>query len=359
MNVQGLVDQFGSDTAASAALGAGGLGNLDAIESVGVSMSAESDGIAIDFTTNLDPTKLTKEQRDVLAAPDHDNTTLAFVPADAFGVVAGEHLDSSLTTMLDTIEQQTPDATAAIDEAGLRDLVAAMTGDLALEVGPGTDGPVSGAVLLGTDDEAGMQTFLDNVGTLVSQQLQLTAHLDAPSNLLKKMELCQGTPKQISRCQQHIIDGIDVTAPLDTTPLVTEEYKGVTISSFDVPPLRSAGFQPAYAVVEGAGIIATSPLEIHQLIDTKASGTDVRSSPVFTSATAKVPTSEGFFFLDIQAIAGTVRQSLPPEAQAAYDRDVASNLAPIRAFVVGSESDEQHQTVRMFLQIGGGPAASS
>ena len=77
---------------------------------------------------------------------------------------------------------------------------------------------------------------------------------------------------------------------------------------------------------------------------------------MFTSATAKVPTREGIFFLDIQAIAGTVRQNLPPEAQAAYDRDVAPNLAPITAFVVGSESDEQHQTVRMFLQIAGPPA---
>jgi hypothetical protein len=362
VNVQGLVDQFGSDTAASAALGAGGLGNLDAIESVGVSLSAESDGIAIDFTTNFDPTKLTKEQRDVLAAPDHDNTTLAFVPADAFGVVAGEHLDSTLTTMLDTIEQQTPDATASIDQAGLRDLVAAMTGDLSLEVGPGTDGPVSGAVLLGTDDEAGMQTFLDNVATLVSQRLQATASFDPPQDLLKGMELCQGTPKQIARCRQRILGGFGgftVTAPFGSTPLATEDYKGVTITSFDWPPLRSSGFQPAYAVVDGAGVIATSPQEIHQLIDTQASGTDVRSSPVFTSATAKVPTSEGFFFLDIQAIAGTVRQSLPPEAQAAYDRDVAPNLAPIHAFVVGSESDEQHQTVRMFLQIAGGPAASS
>jgi hypothetical protein len=180
-----------------------------------------------------------------------------------------------------------------------------------------------------------------------------------PDDLLSQMEACHGTPKQIARCQQRIIDGVNLGSTTVAAPLVTEEYKGVTISSFDVPSLRSAGFQPAYAVVEGAGVIATSPQEIHQLIDTKASGTDVRSSPVFTSATAKVPTREGFFFLDVQAIAGTVRQNLPPEAQAAYDKDVAPNLAPITAFVVGSESDEQHQTVRMFLQITGGPAASS
>jgi hypothetical protein len=359
VNVQGLVDQFGSETAASAAVGAGGFGNLDAIESVGVSLSAESDGIALDFTTNFDPTKLTKEERDVLAAPDHDNTTLAFVPADAFGVVAGEHLDSAFQGMLNTIEQQTPDATDAIDQAGIRDLIAAMTGDLAVEVGPGTDGPVSGAVLLGTDDEAGMQTFLDSVGALVSQQLAQLGSTAVPDDLLSQMEACHGTPKQIARCQQHIIDSVDLGGTQPASPLVTEEYQGVTISSFDVPELRSAGFQPAYAVVDGAGVLATSPQEIHQLIDTKASGSDIRSSPVFTSATAKVPTAEGLYFLDVQAIADTIRQNLPPEEQAAYDRDVAPNLAPISAFVVGSESDEQHQTVRMFLQITGGSSASS
>jgi hypothetical protein len=77
---------------------------------------------------------------------------------------------------------------------------------------------------------------------------------------------------------------------------------------------------------------------------------------VFISATAKVPTVEGVFFLDVQAIADTVRENLPPTEQATYDQDVAPNLAPVTAFVVGSESDEQHQTVRMFLQIAGPPA---
>ena len=357
VNVKGLVDQFGSDTAASAAIGAGGLGNLAAIESVGMSLTAESDGIALDATTNYDPTKLTKAQRDVLAAPDHENATMAFVPADAFAVVAGEHVDTALQSTLEQIEQQTPDATAAIDEAGLRDLIAAMTGDLALEVDPGTDGPVSGALLLGTNDEAGMQTFLDSIGTLVSQQLAgLGASSAVPDDLLSQMEDCKGTPKQIARCQQELISGLDLGGTPEPVPLVKEEYQGVTITSFDIPALRSSGFQPAYAVVDGAGVIATSPVEIHRLIDTKASGEDVRTSPVFTSATARVPTAEGVVFLDVQAIAATVRENLPTADQATYDEDVAPNLAPITAFVVGSESDEQHQTVRMFLQIAGPPA---
>ena len=134
-------------------------------------------------------------------------------------------------------------------------------------------------------------------------------------------------------------------------PLATEEYQGVKISYLDDPALASSGLMPAYAVMDRAGVIATSPQEIHQLIDTQASGEDVRTAPVFSSATATVPSTEGVFFLDVQAIAATVRENLPPDAQAIYDRDVAPNLAPVTALVFGSESDEQHERVRMFLQI--------
>lgn len=354
VNVAGLVDQFGSETATSAALGAGGLSDLDSIESIGVSLSAEPDGVALDATTNYDPTKLSPEQREMLAAPDHENTTMAFVPADAFAVVGAEHVDTGLRSTLDTLEQQMPDASASIDQAGIREFVAAMNGDIALEVGPGTGGPVSGALLVGTDDPEQMQTFLDTVAGFASQAIaQVGAVSSTPDDLLQQMEACQGTPQQIQVCQQELLDRFDPSSTEPTKPGLpaTEEYQGVTISYLDEPSLAELGVAPAYAVVDGAGVIATSPDEIHQLIDTKASGEDVRSGPVFTSATASVPTDEGVFFLDVRAIAEAVRQNLPPDDQAFYDADVAPNIAPITAFVVGSESDEEHQTIRMFLQI--------
>jgi hypothetical protein len=357
VNVKGLVDQFGSETAASAALGAGGLGNLEAIESVGMSLSAESDGIALDATTNYDPTKLTAEQRDTLTAPDHDNTTMAFVPADAFAVVGAEQVDTSLQAALDAIEQQTPDASAAIDQAGIRDFIAAMDGDIAIEVGPGTDGPVSGAFVVGSDDAAAMQSFLDNVGVLASQALSSqTSTAAVPDDLVSQMQGCTGTSRQIAKCQRQLLNayyaGGTPTSASDEVPgPSTEEYQGVTITFFDVPELAASGLTPAYAVVDGAAVVATSPQEIHQLIDTQASGSDVRTASVYTSATASVPTVESVFFLDIQAIADTVRTNLPPDAQATYDQEVAPNLAPLTAFVIGGESDEQHQTIRVFLQI--------
>lgn len=352
VNVAGIVDQFGSQTAASAAIGAGGLTELDAIDGVGLSLSAETDGMALDLTTNYDPTKLSKEQRDLLTASDHENATLAFVPDDAFAVMAQEHMDTILKTTLDQIEQQTPDAAASIDQAGIPDLLAAMTGDVALEVGPGTRGPVSGALLVGTDDPAQMLTFLEGVARYASGAVaQQGATAAQPEDLIAQMQGCTGTPKAVARCQQEILQGAAVPTPTEPRPLGTEQYRGVTISFIDDPALAQLGLAPAYAVLNGAGVIATSPDEIHQVIDANASGQDVRTTSVYASATATVPSTESVFFLDVQGIASTVRENLPPEAQAVYDRDVAPNLAPITAFVIGSESDEQHQRVRMFLQI--------
>jgi hypothetical protein len=358
VNVAGLVDRFGSETAASAAIGAGGLGELDAIRSVGVSLSAETDGLALDLTTNYDPTKLTEAQRDALTAPDHENATLAFVPDDAFAVMAQENLDTILKGTLDQIEQQTPQVAPSIDQAGIRDLLAAMTGDIALEIGPGTKGPVSGALIVGTDDPEQMGTFLKGVGgfasQLVAQESMTTA---TPEDLISQMESCTGTPKAVTKCQKELLSEAGASAyvptPSEPRPLATEQYHGVEISYVDDPALAELGFAPAYAVVDGAGVIATSPGEIHQLIDTEASGEDIRTASVYSSATASVPSTESVFFLDVQGIVTTVRKNLPPEAQAFYDREVAPNLAPVSAFVIGSESDEQHQRVRMFLQIRG------
>jgi hypothetical protein len=201
-----------------------------------------------------------------------------------------------------------------------------------------------------------MESFFNVVAHFAVMGLgQQTPSAGFTEDQMARLQTCDGTAQQIARCQAAIISEIDPRPRqvIKITPTPSEEYQGTTIFFVDDPTLRAMGFVPAYAVVDGVGIVATSPEEIHQLIDTEASGDDVRSAPVYTSATASVPTQESVFFLDVQAIAATVREQLPPDAQATYDRDVAPNLAPITAFVLGVESDEHHQTVRMLLQIAG------
>jgi hypothetical protein len=57
------------------------------------------------------------------------------------------------------------------------------------------------------------------------------------------------------------------------------------------------------------------------------------------------------FYLDIEAIAGSVRANLPPEEQQRYDANVAPNLMPVKAFVETTQSGADHVTARVFLLI--------
>jgi uncharacterized protein DUF3352 len=351
VNVEGLVDQFGSSAALSAASGAGGVGNLDSVKGLALSVSAEPDGLALDMTTRRDPATLTDEQRQQLAEPAHENTTLAFVPSDAFAVMAQEHIDTSLRGMLDTLHQNVPDTANAADAAGITDAIDALTGDVALEARPGTDGPVAGALVLGTDDERTMQDLFDSLGLIVAEEVAKQEAIDAvyakafgeggaaPEDAAKELARIE---RQVSQIRLH---GVPISG------LNTEEYHGVTITSFSNDALRSVGVAPAYAVLDGAAAVATSPDEIRALIDTEASGDDVRSATVYSQAAATVPADEGFVFFDVQAIAATVRENLPPELQASFDRDVAPNLAQVGAFAMGADSTLERDTLRMFLLI--------
>ncbi len=43
---------------------------------------------------------------------------------------------------------------------------------------------------------------------------------------------------------------------------------------------------------------------------------------------------------------------MPPDARATFDEDTLPNLAPLKAFVVGSESNSSRTHTRFFLKIG-------
>jgi hypothetical protein len=344
VNVEGLVDQFGSSSALSTAAGAGGLGDLDSVKGLAVSVSAEANGIALDMTTRRDPSKLTDAERQLLEEPAHENATLAFIPSDAFAVITQEHVDTTLTGFLDTLRESAPESANAADDAGITDAIDALTGDLAIEARPSTDGPVAGAFLLGTDDEKTMQDLLDSFGGIFAEQQaqqQAIGELYARSFDDGSVDQKQ-LAKQIKQIQTQ---GVPITG------LDTEEYEGVTITTYTDDALAAAGFTPSYAVLDGAAVVATSPGEIHQLMDTKASGQNVSSAPVYSQAAASVPSSEGLVFLDVQGIAATVRENLPADLQATYDREVAPNLAPVGALAIGSDSTAERTTVRVFLLI--------
>lgn len=305
-----LIKRFEAGVGPAAAAVPGALQSLEAYRGAGIALSAASNGIAMDVSVDMDPSKAQGG-----ACPDtagHQNTVLRFVPRTAYALIAGECLNGTLHKTIDSIIQQDPSAKDAISQYGLagpNSIIDHLTGDFALTAGPpaGSVGFPGVALLAGTNDQSAMTRFLDGLATNLS--------------------------------------GGPVGSSWQTT-----QYQGVTISyapaAGDTLPIS-----PAYAVTDGMAIVAGSPDEIKAIIDAKG-GTNVTDSPNYRAAFAGgIPNPGGTMFVDIEAVAAAVRDQLSPDQRRSYDADLEPNLRPLKAFALSSSSQPDHQAVRIFVLI--------
>jgi len=316
-----LADTFGDQLAAAGVTT--GTTNLSALDGVGVSLSAQPNGLALDTVMMYDDTKLTDAQRATLSAEDHPNPLLDMIPGDALGMYAVEHLDSSIQDSIDQITRTTPGADRQLQALGVTGpggLLSQLTGDVAVE-GTAQSGsvPAGGALLLATNDPNATQHWLD-------QTLQ---------------EIPLGGSRVVRKP-----NGALTVVPAKTT-WSTEEHAGVTITYAPVEP----GVELSYAVVGNVAVIASSRAQLEAVVDTKASGSSISSDPGFTAATQNVPTSDGVLYLDVPAIVATVRQQLPPQVRADFDDRAGKDLAPIEAVVAGSENSQDEQRIRVLVRV--------
>ena len=279
-----------------------GLDMLRAIRGVGATLSAHSDGLAFDVAVRLDPAKLDPATRLQLDQPVQENEVLGFVPADAYVVATQQGLDETLKQTVDQV-LTTPEGELIRQRIGVDDTLAALTGDLAFEVGPGS-GPVpaAGAILIGVRNASAVQRTLDGLADLV---------------------LAEAVPKATWR---------------------SSTYQGTTIRYLDDPELTGTGFVPAYAVVEGAAIVASSPTEIRRVIDTGAgSQPNISASSSYRRAVTRVPDEGGTWYVDVAAMVSRFGSQLPP--------DVASNIEPFSTVVQGTSNSPSLITYRLFIEI--------
>ena len=289
------------------------LSTLKAITGLAMTASAQPDGVALDFQAVYDPSKLSAEQRAQMDQPGHPNPLLSSIPSDALAVIAGEQLDSSLKTLADRLASTSPEAAKMLRKLGISGdagLVSALSGDDAIEAAPGGTGmALGGALILGTKDPTAMKAALDKLARGLSS--------------LAESQSASGS-------------------------WATSDYHGVPISSFQMAGTPDI----SYAVVNNEGVVGSSAAQVERVVDTAQGGANISSSSGYTDAVGSVPSSDGSIWVDIQGIAQLVRQSLSPAEQAAFDRETMPNLAPAKAFVVGSEGDASHVRVRIFLKIG-------
>jgi hypothetical protein len=288
------------------------LGELNATTSVAVSVSAEPDGLAIDTVRRYDRSKLSPDVLERLGRPDRQNPLLADVPAAAYGVVAEQHIDTTVRSLVDRLGMQSAEAGRSLDTAGIDDLIRALSGDLVMEIGPGetsTSGaapPPGGALMLGSSNDATMASELDRLAAAVSSW---------------------------SGARWR-----------------TERYEGVTIHVLT----SGAGelpITPAYAMIDHAAVVATSAGEMERIVDTTRGGPNITTSPVFASAIKGSGTPESLVFVDVQRVVGGVRAALPPVEQALFDRSVAPDLRNVLWLFFRSKGDVSGSRSRVFLRV--------
>ncbi len=324
-NVQPILGLMQDSLGATGALGAPDLltGDVAAIRSAALTISAEPDGLAMDSVTLYDDTKLTPESRDALSAPDHANPLLEMVPADAYGAFAIEHVDRSLSASLDQLETADPGVADALERAGVTGpdgLIAHMTGDVAVEAAPdGASTQPAAAVLVGIDDPGAVHGTLDSL--FGSLPLGATSYRLTPKGELR---------------ERH-----------EDVVWKTETHHGTEITYAS----SGATVQVAYAVVGHAAVVATSPTHLERLVDLAAGGSGLADDAGYRAAIEGMPSSDAVLYVDVARIVAAVRAQLDPTSRAQFDDQVGPNLDPIRSLVLGAEGDATSQRTRLLVRI--------
>jgi len=288
---------------------AGGLGSqLDAYEGAAYSISAESDGLAIDAAVTTDPSKLTAAQRDTLGSGP--NPLLALTPADAYAVLASSGIGSAIADSVTQAAQLGPGPARTIERLGLigpNGVLQHLTGDLGLQVGPEQSEflPVGGTVMVGIDDSAAVQTWLD-----------------------------RHVPGLLAQAGPGFVSG----------SLRTEDYQGVKITY--------APTSVAWGVVDRALVVGVSVKSVERAVDlSQGNGSSITSNGDFTSATDGLPGSQTLLYVDVNGILTAVQGFLPSEEYQRFLDNGGRNLQPIKAVVAGSSATETVSTYRLFIEI--------
>ena len=336
VNVNALL-QLGRSVGMAAGVSPGALDTtaLQAIRGIGMTVSAEPTGLVMDFNASLDPSQMSDPMKALYSGTAHDNPLLSDVPANAFAVGQMENVNAVLTAVIDQISKTSPDVPAKLEAAGITGpsgLLSTLTGDLAFEVAPGAAGapvPVSGALILGTNDTTKFNAAVAKLRDLAATSQSCSS--SGSSGVTASGVVLPGT--QSSSCTTTV------------AKWQTEDYKGTTINY-----LAPDGTAPtlAYATVDGAGVIGIGPDSIKQLIDAKA-GANITSNNTFTTAQAAVPSQRQFFYVDVQGVLQGIATASPD--QAASMQQAIALLTPVKAVVIGTESDATHSHSKLLIEI--------
>jgi hypothetical protein len=327
VNASDLVQDLRAFPGVDAAAAGSGLGDLEVYRALGMSVSAEPNGLAVDVEITYDPAKMSDAMRESLQDQGSERALLAEVPGDALVVIHQGNATAGLEDAVDGLRSSSPDIARQLDRLGVTwsgGLVDSLTGEVALEGGASDEVGASGALLLGTNDEDAMERALG-----------------ALSGGLAKLATGSFTLGE---------DGASDARARPPARWVAGNYRGISVRTLEGPSSLTP-FRPSYAVIDGAGVIGLTPEAVRAVIDTQQDGSSIEDSSAYTDALAEVPHGTGSIYADIDGIGAAVRSTLPPDALGEYDRQVGPTVDHLDALVAGTEATVEHQHLRVFLRV--------
>jgi uncharacterized protein DUF3352 len=289
------------------------IGDAEALRGIGIVLSARQDGVVLDLAVNYEAAKLSPKTRDALVHAGHPDTVLTWIPKTADGFWAAANLNQTIQSL---IEQAGNDASVkrATDEIGLtgpKGVLPHLSGEFALEATVDRSFTPAGALLLATDDAASMRAFLAGLLTLATES---------------------SSPR-----------------PSPTTSV----YQGVTITSLNVPQLSMQGrFVPSYAVVDGMGILASTPAELRVIIDAHRTRSNIAGEATYAAATrASLSRPAGIFYVDLGRLVKALEAAPSGGLGKPLDSKARANLAPLKAFIMSADSNADRTIERVVVLV--------
>jgi hypothetical protein len=300
------------------------LNDVDALQGIGATLSANGDGIVADVLVKVDQSKLSPATRDAFAHAGKADVVVKWIPKASDGFLAITGLNKTIQAALDQSGNQAA-IKSSTDIAGLTGpggVLPHLTGDAGLEVELGSEGIPAAAILLGTDDARSMNAFFARILALADGA--------AVSNF--------------------------GSSPLRAARVTTTTYRGVVITSWASPALAGLGasaLSPSYAVLDGMGILASTPAEVKAIIDTHKNGASIASDPTYKSAsTGSLASPSGIIYLDIAKLVDAIRKSpLGTQAGLGSGSALSANVSPVKAVILTAASQADRATERFFVIV--------
>lgn len=288
------------------------LDDLNALQGIGGAVSATGTGVAFDVAIKLDVTKLSPATRQAFAATRRPDVVLRWIPKASDGFLAIGNLDQSIKTLLDQYgsEPSVKASTDAIGLTGAAGILPHLTGDLGVEVELGNKTIPSGAILIGTNDVAGMNAFFAKLLVLAGQT-----------------------------SQQQPGAGITRTT-----------YRGTVITSWSSPSLGLvSALAPSYAALDGMGILASSPAEVKAVIDAHAAGSNITADSTYKSVSAaSLAKPGGIMYVNLARVVSLLEKL--GSSSTAQTKAVAY-LTPLNAIMLTATSQADAAVERIFVAI--------